>query len=78
MFKTNLRHFRHMAGLTQQELGVRLGIKDPGSTIHGCAEISFYERGERIPGLRKARELARILSEAAGTRVTIDDLFPPA
>lgn len=80
MFKSNLRHYRRMAGLTQQELGVKIGIRDPSNPKHGhgCSEISFYERGERVPGLKKSRELARVLSELAGIRVTIDDLFPPA
>lgn len=52
-FKENLRRLRTEAGLTQRELGERCGVAS-------CV-ISFYECGERLPGIYALASLARAL-----------------
>jgi transcriptional regulator with XRE-family HTH domain len=46
-----LRDMRHEAGLTQSELGKRLGWYIDQRRYDRCANISRYEHGRRNPGL---------------------------
>jgi len=61
--------YRRKAGITQAELGKRLGWAQ--------TRIGNYETGYREPGIDEARALATVMSAALGEPVSIDDLFPP-
>ncbi len=49
-FRNTLKELRKDAGLSQQELGVRLGISK--------SAVSMYERGERTPDLELLERIA--------------------
>jgi putative transcriptional regulator len=61
--------YRRKAGITQAELGKRLGWAQ--------TRIGNYETGYRQAGIEDARRIALVLSDAIGGPVSIDDLFPP-
>lgn len=56
-FGARLRELRTAQGLTQEELAARAGIE--------AAEVGFYERGEREPGLVMINRLADGLDAGA-------------
>lgn len=61
--KAQLKRLREKAGLTQEQLGQKLGV--------GQSTVGMWETGERLPRADKLPELARILN------CTIDDLLNP-
>ena len=56
-----LRQFREKKGLTQAELGNRVGLKQ--------TTISQYENGSRTPTLAMAKKLSDVLG------ISLDDFF---
>jgi putative transcriptional regulator len=63
--RKRLRTYRFMNGeMTQEELGRKLGLSRQA--------ISDIERGESVPSLRRAYQIARLLN------TTIEELFFPA
>jgi transcriptional regulator with XRE-family HTH domain len=61
--KAQLKRLREKAGLTQEQLGQKLGV--------GQSTVGMWETGERLPRADKLPELAKILG------CTIDDLLKP-
>ena len=69
VFGKRLREARLRAGLTQDALGVAIGL-DIGPA---CIRISRYESGVHTPSLDVVLELARALNVPAAFFVTEDD-----
>ena len=63
MKNNKIREYREKQGLTQQELGERVGKSQ--------IAISLYESGDRTPSVR----IGQLIAEALGT--TMDNLFMP-
>ncbi len=53
-FKTNLKRLRELAGYTQEELSIKVGVSK--------SAISMYERGERFPDEKTLEALADIFN----------------
>ena len=54
MLKDNIKAYRLSVGLTQQELGKRIGV--------GKSTVSMYENGERTPPLDILKSMASIFN----------------
>lgn len=61
--RVQLKRLREKAGLTQEQLGQKLGV--------GQSTVGMWETGERLPRADKLPELAKALG------CTIDDLLKP-
>ena len=59
---SKIKFYRKKAGLTQQEVGVRMGFQTG-------AIISHYETGIHKPGFENALKLAQVLG------ITLDELM---
>lgn len=66
--QNRLRQHRLEAKLAQDDLAWRAGVRN--------TTISRIERGVSQPSLGVAQALARVLSEALGRTVSMEDLFP--
>lgn len=64
----NIKSLRESIGLTQRELGERLGLTQ--------GAIGNYESDARRPSLDDCRRIVSVLN-AAGAVCTLDDVFPP-
>lgn len=73
-FGKRLREARLLAGLTQDALGVAIGL-DEGSA---CIRISRYESGVHSPGLDVLSQLAKTLDVPSAFLVTEDDQLAQA
>ena len=56
----NIKRFRTAAGLTQKELGLRLGFRETSASNM----IYFYESRKRSPGKKKIQKLAEIFKRS--------------
>lgn len=74
-FSTTLRRLRHARGLSQRELGERLGY----GAATAQSVISLWERGRsRGPGVELLRQLANVLEVKPSELIIGDDVAPSA
>ncbi len=77
---TKIKHYRKIAGLTQEELAKKVGV----SRIY----IQYIEAGKRVPSLKRLKRIAEVLgadlSELVGglppkqkVRLKMEELFSP-
>jgi transcriptional regulator with XRE-family HTH domain len=64
-----IRQARELAGLSQQELGIRAGIDE----LSASSRISQYERGVHAPDFPTAERLAKVLRVPAPFFYATDD-----
>ncbi|POW54634.1 transcriptional regulator [Candidatus Pantoea alvi] len=69
MVPARLREARHRANLTQEKLGVLVGIDE--STAR--SRISYYESGTNSPSFDTARKIARVLNVPVSYLYTPED-----
>lgn len=70
-FPTKLRAARKAAGLTQQQLGINLGM-DPNTA---SARLNQYEKGKHAPDYQTAKRLADELGVPVAYLYCDDDLL---
>src|SRR6185312_12403774 len=64
-----IKQARELAGLSQQELGIKAGIDE----LSASSRISQYERGVHAPDFPTAERLAKVLRVPAPFLYAVDD-----